>query len=178
VVRNVIERNLTVPAAALRPAFASTAEITVAPAAFRELRQVAALQKRSFRPPLAYSYATLLLLWVLPNVRFLVARQGEAVIGCAIGDRQGRESRIINICVDPAARRRGIATRLLNELEERLPVGDIVLMVEDQNSGAKALYSGEGYNPTGVSRDYYGRGKDGVWMQKQRTAGATPRLRT
>lgn len=153
------------------------ARTAVAPVTLRELPRVAALQRRAFRPPLAYGLMTLIVLWVLPNVRFLVARNSGAIIGCAIGDHQGGQSRVINICVDPSARRCGVATTLLRELERDLPAGDVVLMVEDSNAGAQALYRQEGYLSVGVSRDYYGRGKDGVWMQKHRTPNAPPKIR-
>ena len=156
---------------------AAPSGIRIVPASLRDLRRLSVLQHRAFRPPLAYGLATLLVLWLLPNVRFLLARDGSRVIGCAIGDRQGGQSRVINICVDPDLRRRGVATRLLQELEAELPVGDVVLMVEDENAGAKALYRQEGYLPVGVSRDYYGRGKDGIWMQKHRTLNAPPKIR-
>jgi ribosomal-protein-alanine N-acetyltransferase len=149
----------------------------IATASFRDLRRISALQHRAFRPPLAYGLVTLVVLWLLPNVRFLLAREGTRVVGCAIGDRQGGQSRIINICVDPDVRRRGIATRLLQELEATLPIGDVVLMVEEENEAAKALYRHEGYLPVGVSRDYYGRGKDGIWMQKHRTEHSRPKIR-
>lgn len=142
-----------------------------------ELRAVAKLQKRAFRPPLAYGYLTLLILWALPHVRFLIARNGTAIIGCAIGDCQSGQSRVINICVDPDARRQGIASRLLTELESKLPVGDVVLMVEDGNAGAQALYRQCGYLPVGVSTNYYGRGKDGIWMQKSRVKNPAPKIR-
>jgi ribosomal-protein-alanine N-acetyltransferase len=142
-----------------------------------ELGAVARLQRRAFVPPLAYGRATLLLLWALPHVRFLVAREGGAIVGCAIGDRSGGQSRVINICVDPEARRRGIGTILLRALESELPTGDVVLMVEQKNAAAEALYRREGYLPVGVSRGYYGRGRDGIWMQKHRTADAPPKIR-
>jgi ribosomal-protein-alanine N-acetyltransferase len=153
------------------------AEVRVTRASIRDLKRVSTLQHRAFRPPLAYGLATLLVLWILPNVRFLLARQGSRVIGCAIGDQQGGQSRVINICVDPDARRHGIGTQLIRALESELPVGDVVLMVEDDNEGAKQLYRREGYLPVGVSRDYYGRGKDGIWMQKHRTAVHQPKIR-
>lgn len=135
---------------------------------FLELRAVAALQKRAFKPRLAYGYTTLLLLWGLPYVRFLVARQHGEIVGCAIGDRNGGQSRVINICVDPAYQRRGIGAQLLRALDAALPVGDLVLMVEAENATAKALYHREGFMETGVSKNYYGRGLDGIWMQKYR----------
>ena len=165
----------TAPAAPLERM--KTAPITIAPVSFRDLRRVSTIQKRAFRPPLAYGLTTLLVLWALPHVRFLVARKEGKIVGCAIGDRQGEQSRVINICVDPDARRQSIGSLLLRELEAGLPVGDVVLMVEDGNTAAQALYRQEGYVSVGVSRDYYGRGRDGTWMQKHRTPNPPPKIR-
>ncbi len=169
-----VERDILGPLPAALP---RTGEATVSSFHLGDLQAVAKLQKRAFKPPLAYGRATLLLLWALPQVQFLVARAGGAVVGCAIGDRSGDQSRVINICVDPDRRRRGIGTMLLRELEAELPVGDIVLMVEKGNDAAEALYRSEGYLPVGVSRGYYGRGRDGTWMQKHRTPHPPPKIR-
>ena len=144
---------------------------------FLELREVAALQKRAFKPRLAYGFATLLLLWSLPYVRFLVAREGNRIVGCAIGDRNGGQARVINICVDPAFQRRGIGARLLRALDGAIPLGDIVLMVEAENETAKALYRREGFKEVGVSRNYYGRGLHGIWMQKVRDNSTVAKIR-
>jgi ribosomal protein S18 acetylase RimI-like enzyme len=144
---------------------------------FSELREVTALQKRAFKPRLAYGFATLLLLWSLPYVRFLVAREHGRVVGCAIGDRNGGQARVINICVDPASQRQGIGARLLRALDDAIPQGDIVLMVEAENDTARKLYRREGFKDVGVSRSYYGRNLDGIWMQKVRDSTSPPRLR-
>ena len=144
---------------------------------FTELREVAALQKRAFKPRLAYGFATLLLLWSLPHVRFLVAREHGRIVGCAIGDRNGGQARVINICVDPAAQRRGIGARLLRSLDAAIPHGDIMLMVEAENDIAKALYRREGFKEVGVSRNYYGRNLDGIWMQKIRDGSSPAKIR-
>lgn len=141
---------------------------------FAELREVTALQKRAFKPRLAYGFATLLLLWSLPHVRFLVAREDGRIVGCAIGDRNSGQARVINICVDPSAQRRGIGARLMRALDAAIPQGDIVLMVEAENETAKNLYRREGFKEVGVSRNYYGRNLDGIWMQKTRD-GSSPR---
>jgi [ribosomal protein S18]-alanine N-acetyltransferase len=166
-----------VPAHQEHVAALATGAVRYAPARFGDLRQVAAVQKRAFVPRLAYGYSTLLLLWLLPHVRFLVAREGDRIVGCAIGDRNGGQARVVSICVDPAVQRRGIGASLLRRLEEALPGGDVVLMVEADNTAAKALYKKEGYKDVGVSRNYYGRSKDGIWMQKQRTPNPTPKIR-
>jgi [ribosomal protein S18]-alanine N-acetyltransferase len=141
-----------------------------------EARKVAQLQRRSFRPPLAYGVTTILLLWALPKVEIVVARDGERIVGCAIGDCTDGQSRVISICVDPTARRQGIGRRLLRALEDRLTFGDVVLMVEAANESAKELYRQEGYAPVGVSQNYYGAGSNGIWMQKPRGA-SSPKIR-
>jgi ribosomal-protein-alanine N-acetyltransferase len=156
---------------------ARSASVQIGGVRLTELRSVATLQKRAFKPRLAYGFATLLLLWSLPYVRFLVARQDGQIVGCAIGDRNGGQARVINICVDPAYQRRGIGAQLLRALDAAIPLGDIVLMVEAENDTAKALYRREGFKEVGVSRNYYGRGLDGIWMQKVRDGSSAAKIR-
>jgi ribosomal-protein-alanine N-acetyltransferase len=143
--------------------------LTIVPVRARDLWQVRRLQRRSFRRGLAYGFSTLVLLWLLPSVRFFVARQGETIAGCAIGDRNNGNSRVINLAVDPQARRHGIGAQLMRALEAALPNGDMILMVEHGNDGAKRLYEKAGYVPVGVGRNYYGHGHDGIWMRKFRS---------
>ena len=136
---------------------------------------MARVQRRAFRPALAYGLTTLVALRALPRVRFLVARRGDAVVGCAIGDRHDGNARVINLAVDPEARRQGIGAALLRALEAALPGGDVLLMVEAENAAAQALYRREGYVQVSTSGDYYGRGRAGIWMQKTRGAtGSSP----
>ncbi len=150
--------------------------MTIAPVRFRDLWQVRNLQRRSFRRGLAYSITTLTFLWMLPNVRFLVARHEDRVLGCAIGDRSSGQSRVINLAVDPDARRRGLGEQLLHALEAALPQGDMILMVQQENDGARHLYEKAGYQNVGIGRNYYGRGQDGIWMRKRRARGGEERL--
>ena len=142
--------------------------LAIAPARWADLPAVARLQKRAFRPGLAYRLSTLALLRIWPGARFLVARRGQAIVGCAIGDRHEGEARVINLAVDPDARRQGIGSTLLGALEEALPGGDAILMVEADNHGARALYERSGYVAAGHATNYYGRGRHGVWMRKRR----------
>jgi len=149
---------------------------TITPVRFRELAAVARLQQRAFRPGLAYRLGTLATLWAVPGIAFLVARRDGEVVGCAIGDVNDGNSRVVNIAVDPAWRRRGIATALLAAIEDALPRGDMLLMVEADNPGAKALYERCGYHDAGPAPNYYGGGRDGIWMRKPRPGGV-PKLR-
>ena len=144
--------------------------IAIGPGRFTDLMAVARLQRRCFRRSLAYRPSTLLMLYLWPRASFLVARADGQIVGCVIGDVHGGQSRIISICVDPDWRRRRIGARLLAAAEQRLPEGNLILMVESGNDGAQLLYRDCGYLPVGESRDYYGRGRNGIWMQKTRTA--------
>ncbi len=147
------------------------AEVRLERAGWRDLRSVAAIQKASFRPGLAYSLSGLSVLSIFPGVVFLVAR-GETlpVAGCVIADRHRGNIRIMNLAVDASVRRRGIGTALLRGVEAAFPTGNIVLMAEEWNTGAQLLYEREGYQRNGTSRDYYGKGRHGILMKKTRDA--------
>ena len=149
---------------------ARAGSISIEPGRFRDIFAVARLQRRSFRRSLAYRPTTLLMLYLWPRATFLVSRAQDQIVGCVIGDVHGGQSRIISICVDPDWRRRSIGRRLLVEAERRLPQGNMILMVEAGNGGAQQLYRECGYLPVGESQDYYGKGRNGIWMQKTRAA--------
>ncbi|MFN8590489.1 MAG: GNAT family N-acetyltransferase [Thermomicrobiales bacterium] len=155
------------------PVRVSTTTLTIAPARPRDLPRVARLQRRSFPPRLAYPLGTLALLWAMPWVRLLVARRGEAIVGCVIGDRTAEGGRVINLAVDPAARRQGVGTALLNAIERALPDGDMTLMVQTENSGAHALYFAMGYADEADLPNYYGPDRPGIWMRKRRQSRVT-----
>lgn len=143
-------------------------ELWVCPASFRDLWAFAELQRTCFEPRQAYSLVTLLVLWLWPGVEMLVARLGDAIVGGIVGDRRGRQARILNLCVSPSWRRRGIGALLLASLEREMDADLYTLMVEDKNTPAQALYRRFGYVPIAEVRNYYGRNRHGVLMQKRR----------
>jgi ribosomal-protein-alanine N-acetyltransferase len=144
-------------------------DIEISPARLRDLPAVAGVQRRAFPPRLAYTLGTLALLWTLPWVRLLVARRDRRIIGCVIGDRVLQDSRVINLAVDPSAQRQGIGAALLNAAERALPNGDMTLMVQSGNTAARSLYRRVGYQEERENPNYYGPGRPGVWMRKQRS---------
>lgn len=143
---------------------------SIEPARFGDLQALSKIQDRSFRRGLAYRWRVLALLWLLPFVTFMVARDRSTgrPVGSLIADRERGAVRVINIAVDPTARRQGIGSALLRDLDTRLPRGNIVLMVEEPNLGAQKLYAREGFEQTGFKRNYYGTNRNGIEMTRVR----------
>jgi ribosomal-protein-alanine N-acetyltransferase len=110
------------------------------------------------------------MLKILPGARFFVARTSELnVAGCVIGDVHRGNARVMNIAVHPRARRQGVGAALLRHIEQEIPTGNVVLVAEEHNTAAQALYKREGYIREGIANNYYGRNRHGVWMKKVRT---------
>ncbi len=84
-----------------------------------------------------------------PSGVFLVARAGDAVLGCAglrlVGEGVGEVKRVF---VTPRARRTGLGTRLMLELEVRARGLDVRMLRLDTRhdlSEARGLYAALGY---------------------------------
>jgi ribosomal-protein-alanine N-acetyltransferase len=145
-------------------------------ATFGDLRAVANIQRQSFRRGLAYGYLQLLLLWLLPNVTFLVAKTRFGIVaGCLIADRYRGDVRVVNLAIDPGFRRQGVGRLLMRAVQRQLPEGHVTLIVEEFNEAAKSLYFKEGFHSVGTARNYYGRGRNGIWMRKERPSGTSTR---
>lgn len=143
-------------------------QVVIAPAGAGDLIGLRNLQNRCFQSGQAYGIVTLLVFQLWPRSHVLVARRDEQVLGCVIGDVQREQARVLNICVDPAHRRKGLGSALLSSIERKLDHDNITLMVEDKNVAAQELYRRHGFLSAGDLRDYYGRNRHGVLMQKRR----------
>jgi len=89
------------------------------------------------------------------------------------------EAHIMNLCVAPAARRRGVARALLDALLDvarEAEAATAFLEVRPSNEAALALYVGAGFRTVGRRRDYYpapfGR-EDALVMARPVRPGAT-----
>jgi len=88
----------------------------------------------------------------------LVAETGEGVAGHGIMMVRAGEAHILNLCVGPAFRRRGIARALLHELLDvarRLVASSAFLEVRPSNHGAVHLYADTGFHVIGQRPGYY-----------------------
>ena len=106
---------------------------------------------------------------------FLVAEIEYVVVGYEVGEIEWRGSvkvgHVMNIAVTEEWRRRGLANKLLDELEGRFRKGQAevsYLEVRASNTTAKNLYRKRGYAETGHLPNYY-RDEDGIAMEKPLT---------
>jgi ribosomal-protein-alanine N-acetyltransferase len=90
---------------------------------------------------------------------YLVARQGEAVVGYAGLLMIADDGHVATVAVDPGLQGRAIATRLLVELVRGslgLGARQLTLEVRASNDRAQRLYGRFGFAPVGVRKAYYG----------------------
>ncbi len=143
--------------------------ITIQPSGWRDLPGVWALEKACFGRD-AWTVVDLVFALLTPGVRLKAVSDGR-LIGFVMGEPKPAQkfAWIATLGVHPDFQRRGIATRLLNEVEARLTVPLITLTVRESNHGAIALYRQFGYAPVGRWERYYAGGEAGVVMEKRRS---------
>ena len=118
--------------------------------------QVAALEKICFCDP--WSEGSIASELENPLSRWLVALEGEQVLGYVGSQTVLDESDMMNLAVDPAFRRRGIARALVCALIEQLrKMGSrcLTLEVRASNESAQALYACLGFVQVGRRKNYY-----------------------
>lgn len=111
----------------------------------------AALHGLCFEKP--WGTADFAALLALPTSRLFMREEGFLLAA-----RAADEMEILTLCVAPDARRKGVATQLLNALAdeaERNQVKRIFLEVAADNAAAAALYLKNGFVQNGVRKGYY-----------------------
>ena len=106
-----------------------------------------------------------------PLSLWLAATQPDGTLLGYVGSQSCFEDTdILNVCVAPEARRRGVARALMTELERRLiPKGvqRITLEVRSSNEPAIRLYEKLGYLRVGLRKNYYEKPReDALILQK------------
>jgi ribosomal-protein-alanine N-acetyltransferase len=145
--------------------------LTIRRLGYADLPQVIAIERRAFPTP--WSLAMFVLELSKPSGVCLAATDGGDLVGYLICSRYADVWHLMNLAVDPAARRRGVATALLDKMLERAGREEpYTLEVRPSNGGAIALYERFGFRPAGTRRRYYhDTGEDAVIMW--RTAETT-----
>jgi len=89
---------------------------------------------------------------------FVAVGPDRRVAGYALLSIAVDEAHVLNLCVDPACRRRGVAQLLLERMlaEARLAgMNAMLLEVRPSNRGARALYAAYGFKRISVRPNYY-----------------------
>lgn len=107
---------------------------------------------------------------------FLMAKLSGRVVGYSITCIDRRAAELVSIGVLPEARRQGVGEALMRftgpELTRR-GVGVWRLMVRVENVAAIGFYRGLGFKRVRTVRNYYGKGEDGLRMERRDCVAAT-----
>lgn len=130
--------------------------LTIAPMERGHVAAVAALERVCFSDP--WSEGSVASELENPLSLWLVAREGERVLGYVGSQTVLGEADMMNLAVAPEVRRRGIARRLVEGLISALKGGGVhslTLEVRASNEPARALYAALGFAQAGRRPGYY-----------------------
>jgi ribosomal-protein-alanine N-acetyltransferase len=101
------------------------------------------------------------------------ACQGESLVGYAIVAYMVDEAHLLNICMHPGARGKGIGRQLLRHVlaaASHEGASLLLLEVRASNEAAIALYEDEGFREIGRRPGYYpsGNGREDAWVMVRR----------
>ena len=98
---------------------------------------------------------------------WLVALDGEAVVGYVGSQTVLGEADMMNIAVSHTHRRRGIARMLVEELIRRLDAYQLTLEVRESNLPAISLYESMGFQQVGLRKNYYQKPKENALILRK-----------
>jgi ribosomal-protein-alanine N-acetyltransferase len=132
-----------------------SAELEIRELAYADLPQVIAIERRAFPTP--WSLAMFVLELSKPSGICLAAVEGRAIIGYLVCSRYDTVWHLMNVAVEPARQRQGIASALLERLFEQAdkPSEQYTLEVRTSNEAAIRLYERFGFRAAGRRRAYY-----------------------
>src|SRR5436305_5182610 len=122
----------------------SSPPITIRSLGFSDLAQAISIERRAFPTP--WSLSMFVLELSKPSGVCLAAVSGKHVRGYLICARYADVWHLMNIAVDPVARRQGMASALLAQMLDRAGRDEAyTLEVRPSNTGAIALYERFGF---------------------------------
>lgn len=130
-----------------------------------DVPQVAELESQTFSQP--WSAKGFLDSLKLSNTIFLVACDGQEIVGYAGMYLSVDEGEIVNVAVAQNMRRKGIGDALLDEMAEcaaKKGAQRIVLEVRVSNEPAIRLYEKHGYVRCGVRKGFYELPKEDAYI--------------
>lgn len=121
-----------------------------------DVSEVVEIERMSFTTPWSEAafLGEILKLYSLTKVAVLEGK----IIGYICVEHIMDEGHILNLAVHPDFRRRGIGTKLMEEVLDELKKNDcryLYLEVRFSNLGARKFYESFGFRVVGIRRDYY-----------------------
>jgi ribosomal-protein-alanine N-acetyltransferase len=138
--------------------------LTIRSLGYSDLPQVIAIERRSFTTP--WSLAMFVLELSKPSGVCLAAARGRQLEGYLVCSRYDQAWHLMNIAVDPALRRQGVAGALLEVMIARAGAeAPYTLEVRTSNVPAIKLYERFGFRSVGTRPRYYAdTGEDAIIM--------------
>ena len=148
-------------------------KLRVKSASVTDLKRLYEIEKECFSSE-AFSMEQLAFLLENPSSISLIALADNEIVGFIIGIvHEGLKTEsvghVFTLDVAEKYRRKGIALRLLRELEKKFKeknVKESILEVKLDNEAAKKLYKKFGYKEILCLKDYYGKGVHGLRLRK------------
>jgi len=142
--------------------------LTLRPGQPDDLPAIGRIERVSYHD--SWSFDVLRKSLAAPAPSSLVALSADgAVVGYAFFGVGAGELDVHSLTVDPPWRRRGVATRLLERIEQdarAAGVSRLLLEVREGNEPALRLYRRHGFAVDTVRRRYYADGEDAVLMSR------------
>jgi ribosomal-protein-alanine N-acetyltransferase len=129
-----------------------------------------ALDVLCFEPPFRFGQREMRRLAEERGAISVIAEADGELLGFCIAHREGQWAYVVTLDVTPESRRRGVAARLMLEVEEQARATGAVgigLHVHNGNAGAIRFYERMGYSRVGLTQGFYGRGLDALVYRKK-----------
>jgi [ribosomal protein S18]-alanine N-acetyltransferase len=153
-------------------------EVTLRGYRQEDLEAMWALDVVCFEPVFRFSKRAMRLFAETAGALVAVAESDGELVGFAIVQmemgRDGSRGYVVTLDVAEAWRRRGLARRLMEELEAKAAAAGadgMELHVYVENDGALRLYEGMGYRRVGIAENFYARGMDAFVYAKGLAGG-------
>jgi [ribosomal protein S18]-alanine N-acetyltransferase len=141
------------------------------PARAEDIAEIARIERGSFADPWSEESFRRILGGRSTIFQVLAIGSENVVAGYIIAFVIGPDAELLNVAVDPAHRRRGLAGGMLDAVLVQLGhngVRTAFLEVRESNTAARALYGSRGFEEIGRRRNYYRRPvEDALVMRRQ-----------
>ncbi|MGA2481622.1 MAG: N-acetyltransferase [Candidatus Acidiferrales bacterium] len=135
----------------------------------RDFAALYRLDQACFPTGIAYSKATLRYFLQIPGAQCVVAEDAGKILGFILAEQNDALAHIITLDVTDSARRQGLGSALLRQIEADLVLGGartILLETATNNDSAIAFWKKHGYRIEAVLKRYYSGKLDAYAMRK------------